>query len=123
MKWFRKWMLDSLRKASVEESQQHNTECEDTLSSSLAYSPVNKVLGKNIRHSPGLYRGNNGHDIELPDGGLNIQVKSAIGGKIIIFRTYDERTDRNSYSTYLIPDGENFQESLGKIVTMESLKL
>jgi len=62
-------------------------------------------------------------DIDLPDGGLNIQVKSAIGGKIVIFRTYDERADRNSYSTYLIPDSENFQDSLGKIITMESLKL
>jgi len=121
MKWFRKWMLDALRRASVEENQQNSTEAdyEDALST-LAYSPVNKVLGKNPRRSI-VARSNN--DIDLPEGGLNIQVKSAIGGKIIIFRSYDERTDRNSYSTYLIPDNENFQESLGKIITMESLKL
>ena len=62
-------------------------------------------------------------DMDLPEGGLNIQVKSAIGGKIVIFRSYDDRTDRNCYSTYLIPDTERFEESLGKIITMETLKL
>jgi hypothetical protein len=60
---------------------------------------------------------------DLPEGGLNIQVKSAHGGKIVVFRTYDERNDRNLYNTYLIPDGENFESSLGKMITMESMKL
>ena len=59
----------------------------------------------------------------LPEGGLNIQVKSAHGGKIVVFRNYDERNDRNTYTTYLIPDGENFESSLGKMITMESMKL
>ncbi len=60
---------------------------------------------------------------DLPEGGLNIQVKSAHGGKIVVFRNYDDRTDRNTYTTYLIPDGENFESSLGKMITMESMKL
>jgi hypothetical protein len=62
-------------------------------------------------------------EIELPDGGLNIQVKQAIGGKIVVFRNYDERNDRNLYTTYLINDSENFEENLGKIITLESMKL
>lgn len=60
---------------------------------------------------------------DYPDGGLNIQVKSAIGGKIVIFRHYDQRTDRTNYTTYIINSDENFSESLGKIITTESLKL
>ena len=60
---------------------------------------------------------------DYPDGGLNIQVKSAIGGKIVIFRHYDQKTDRTHYTTYIINSDENFSESLGKIITTESLKL
>ena len=60
---------------------------------------------------------------DYPDGGLNIQVKSAIGGKIVIFRHYDQRTDRTNHTTYIINSDENFSESLGKIITTESLKL
>ena len=125
MKWFRKWMLDSLRKASAEENQRSEeaVEYDDGSMSATAYT-----LGKSISsiNSAKKRRGLvavSSHDMDLPEGGLNIQVKSAIGGKIVIFRSYDERTDRNCYSTYLIPDTEVFQESLGKIITMESLKL
>jgi hypothetical protein len=121
MKWFRKWMLESLRRASAEEQSR----VEDIADYDDEPSPSTYVsLSKNIntiKKRRGLIVASS--DIDLPEGGLNIQVKSAIGGKIIIFRTYDDRTDRNCYSTYLIPDSENFQESLGKIITMESLKL
>ena len=118
MKWFRKWMLDSLRRASAEESQRNDVEADygDSIPNPLAP----RSTGAKIRR--GLVSSRDS-DIDLPDGGLNIQVKSAIGGKIVIFRTYDDRTDRTCFSTYLIPDSENFQDSLGKIITMESLKL
>ena len=122
MKWFRKWMLGSLRKASAEE----RSEIEDTVNYEddgtvpMTYAGLSKNINT-VKKRRGLVVASS--DIDLPEGGLNIQVKSAIGGKIIIFRTYDDRNDRNLYSTYLIPDSENFQESLGKIITMESLKL
>ena len=120
MKFFRKWMLNSLRRASAEESQQN----ENAVDHDDGSIPTPYNLGRSIgpKKRRGLVAASS-QDIDLPDGGLNIQVKSAIGGKIVIFRSYDERTDRNSYSTYLIPDSENFQESLGKIITLESLKL
>jgi len=115
MKWFRKWLLGSLRQASDEEGNQNELEAD--------YGnpiPTPRSSGAKIRR--GLVSSRD-CDMDLPDGGLNIQVKTAIGGKIVIFRTYDDRTDRNCFSTYLIPDSENFQDSLGKIITMESLKL
>jgi len=123
MKWFRKWMLESLRKASAEEQSRvediadYEDDAPPSTYSSLGKNiiPMKKRRGLNIIHS--------NSDMDLPEGGLNIQVKSAIGGKIVIFRSYDDRTDCNCYSTYLIPDTERFEESLGKIITMESLKL
>lgn len=125
MKWFRKWMLESLRRASAEE-QARPEDIEADYDGGAVPSPY-VSLSKNI-NTIKKRRGLNimpstMSDMDLPEGGLNIQVKSAIGGKIVIFRSYDERTDRNSYSTYLIPDTEQFEQSLGKIITMETLKL
>ena len=127
MKWFRKWMLESLRRASAEEqSRVEDMEANDYDDGTPPPSPY-VSLSKNIiamKKRRGLnIMPSTMSDMDLPEGGLNIQVKSAIGGKIVIFRSYDDRTDRNCYATYLIPDTEVFQESLGKIITMETLKL
>jgi hypothetical protein len=123
MKWFRKWMLESLRRASAEEqSQVEDIADYDHEPSPLPYASLSKNINI-IKKRRGLGIMPSTSDMDLPEGGLNIQVKSAIGGKIVIFRSYDDRHDRNCYSTYLIPDTDVFQESLGKIITMESLKL
>jgi hypothetical protein len=106
MKWFDNWFAKKCKQA---------WNSEDCLEDDSIPMPTTKQ-----RRHHGLSRSN---DTDLPDGGLNIQVKSAHGGKIVIFRTYDERNDRNLYTTYLIHDNENFESSLGKIITMESMKL
>jgi hypothetical protein len=60
---------------------------------------------------------------ELPDGGLNIQVKAAMGGKIVVFRNYDSKSDRHKYTTYIIPDEQDFEKELGKMITLESMRI
>ena len=109
MKWFDRWFTSKCKQSLGIED---DTREED------AYAPITSA--KQRRNTVTI---RSRDDNDLPEGGLNIQVKSAIGGKIVIFRNYDERTDRHTFSTYLIPDTEVFQESLGKIITMESLKL
>ena len=54
--------------------------------------------------------------------GLNIQVHSAHGGKIVTFRKYDRKTDRNNNNVYLIPDDKEFERELGKLITLESMR-
>ena len=116
-------MLESLRRASAEEqSRVEDIADYDDEPSPLPYASLSKNINI-IKKRRGLGPMPSTSDMDLPEGGLNIQVKSAIGGKIVIFRSYDDRTDRNCYSTYLIPDTERFEESLGKIITMETLKL
>jgi hypothetical protein len=123
MKWFRKWMLESLRRASAEEQSRVEdiADFESDVSPSTYAGLSKNMIPMKKRRGLGIMPSTS--DMDLPEGGLNIQVKSAIGGKIVIFRSYDDRHDRNCYSTYLIPDTDVFQESLGKIITMESLKL
>jgi len=109
MKWFDRWFATKCKQALGIEDDTHE---EDDYVTPMTSS-------KQRRNSLARVRDDN----DLPEGGLNIQVKSAHGGKIVIFRNYDERNDRNLYTTYLIHDSENFESSLGKIITMESMKL
>lgn len=61
------------------------------------------------------------HEIES-DEGLNIVVRTAIGGRIVSFRHYDKTRDRTFWKTYIIPEDQDFEQSLGKIITLESLR-
>jgi hypothetical protein len=61
-------------------------------------------------------------DIDADDG-LNISVRKAIGGKIVTFKHYDHKTDRNNYKLYIISDDLEFDKELGKMITLESLRL
>jgi len=54
--------------------------------------------------------------------GLNIQVHTAHGGKIITFRKYDRKSDRNNNNVYLIPDDRDFERELGKLITLEAMR-
>jgi hypothetical protein len=53
---------------------------------------------------------------------LNFRVFSAVGGKVVEFRTYDRQKDRNHTQTYIITNDQDFGERIAKIATMESLK-
>jgi hypothetical protein len=94
MRWFYRWLASKINNIN------NDSEC----------VPVGKLRSARADH-------------DLPDGGLNIQIKSAIGGKIVLFRTYDRRNDENYWTTYLIVDGEDFEKSLSRIITLESMKL
>jgi hypothetical protein len=54
---------------------------------------------------------------------LNFKVFSAVGGRVVEFRTYDRQKDRNFTKTYIITNEQDFGERIAKIATMESLKV
>jgi hypothetical protein len=62
------------------------------------------------------------NDIDSDDG-LNITVRKAIGGKIVTFRHYDNKQDRTNYKLYVIPDDLDFDKELGKMITLESMRM
>jgi hypothetical protein len=53
---------------------------------------------------------------------LNFRVFSAVGGRVVEFRTYDRQKDRNFTQTYIITNEQDFGDRIAKIATMESLK-
>jgi hypothetical protein len=54
---------------------------------------------------------------------LNFKVYSAVGGKVVEFRRYDRKSDRNEGTTYIITNDQDFGDRIAKIATMEKLKL
>jgi hypothetical protein len=60
-------------------------------------------------------------DVDSEDG-LNITVRSAIGGRIVTFRHYDRKTDRHNHKLYIVPDELDFEHELGKMITLESMR-
>jgi hypothetical protein len=63
-----------------------------------------------------------GSDIDS-DEGLNITVRKAVGGKIVSFRHYDHKTDRSNYKIYVVSDDLDFDKELGKMITLESMRM
>jgi hypothetical protein len=60
-------------------------------------------------------------DIDSEDG-LSITVRSAIGGRIVTFRHYDRKTDRSNHRLYIVPEDQDFERELGKMITLESMR-
>ncbi len=60
-------------------------------------------------------------DIDSEDG-LSITVRSAIGGRIVTFRHYDRKADRSNYKLYIVPEDQDFERELGKMITLESMR-
>lgn len=52
---------------------------------------------------------------------LRIQVYTASGGMIVETKTYDRQKDRTNTNLYIVNDGEDLGNELGKILTMASL--
>lgn len=97
MKWLGRWLVKIAQQAGEEEREQ-------------------RIYG--TAGTPKLARAS---DVD-GDEGLNISVRNANGGKIISFRHYDSKTDRNTYKLYVIPDDRDFERELGKLITLESMR-
>jgi hypothetical protein len=53
---------------------------------------------------------------------LNFKVFPAVGGRVVEFRYYDRKIDRNHTTTYIITNDQDFGERISKIATLEVMK-
>ena len=71
--------------------------------------------------SPQLVTADHNPD-SLQSDGMRFQLYRANGGYVVETRSYDRKNDRNNNKLYIIKDEEDVGESIGKIITMESLR-
>jgi hypothetical protein len=53
---------------------------------------------------------------------ITFELTSAVGGRILNVRRYDDRKDRHDQQTYVIPSGEDVGARVAKILNLELLK-
>jgi hypothetical protein len=58
----------------------------------------------------------------LRSQGMSFTLYAAEGGTVIETSFYDSKADRNDHRLYLIPQGDDFNNTLGQIVSMERMK-
>ena len=106
MKWFKRWFARKVTEAIEYDQDDHYEEV-----------PTPKMRsGRGLRTATV----SRSQDIDSEEG-LNITVRSAIGGRIVTFRRYDHRNDTSHYKLYVIHDELDFDKELGKIITLESM--
>lgn len=54
---------------------------------------------------------------------ITFELSTAVGGKILNVRHYDDRKDRHESQTYVIPNGEDVGERVAKIINLEMFKV
>jgi hypothetical protein len=106
MKWFKRWFARKVAEAIEHDQDDHYDEV-----------PTPKMSSRRGLRTATVSRS---HDIDSEEG-LNITVRSAIGGRIVTFRRYDHRNDTSTYKLYVIHDELDFDKELGKIITLETM--
>jgi hypothetical protein len=93
------------------------------LIASWAHQGRNYAEVEEMKASKGVLRSSDTEAISGDDPVLNFKVYSAVGGKVVEFRRYDRKSDRNDSTTYIITNDQDFGDRIAKIATMEQIKL
>lgn len=107
MKWFDKWFYNQAKKAW---SNKDKYEAEKDYNESRG---LKVAIGQAATLERARAEGENRISFEL---------SSAVGGKILNVRHYDNRLDRHENQTYVIPSGEDIGERVAKIINLEMFK-
>ena len=99
MKWFDKWFNKRVQKAWNDARQEKQS-----------------VIAERSVSITGM------HDKRINSDGMTFTVHRANGGHIIETRIYDLVNDRADSSLYVITDGKDLGEEIGKIITYEGLR-
>lgn len=61
-------------------------------------------------------------EANIRSNGMSFNLYAAEGGTVIETSFYNDKQDRNENRLYIIPEGENFNDVLGQIVSMERMR-
>lgn len=111
MKWFDKWFYKQAKKA-----WDNKNRYEDEFAVQMKERASIKMSGLQI--------GTAMVDRGSPEGQdrISFELTSAVGGRILNVRRYDDRKDRHDATTYVIPSGEDVGSRVAKIINLELIK-
>lgn len=107
MKWFDKWFYTQAKKA-WDNKDRYEEE---------AY--INKA---SIKMATGMAVPSIDRGRAEGENRITFELTSAVGGKILNVRQYNDRKDTHEAQTYVIPNGEDVGERVAKIINLEMFK-
>lgn len=112
MKWFDRWVYKQVKKAWENKSRYEMEE------------EVKQMKERANIKMAGLQMGTAMVERSRAEGEnrISFELTSAVGGRILNVRHYDERKDRHDSQTYVIPSGEDVGERVAKIINLELFK-
>jgi hypothetical protein len=107
MKWFDQWMYTKVR-----DMWDNRHKYEQEKESKWLQEKHNMAIGQAM-----VERGRaEGEDR------ITFELSTAVGGRILNVRRYDDRKDRHDATTYVIPSGEDVGARVAKIINLELIK-
>jgi len=113
MKWFDKWFYKQAKKAWENKDRFDMEEEAIRILSANEKRGLNMAIGGQAMVERGAVEGQDRISFELT---------SAVGGRILNVRRYDERKDQHATQTYVIPTGEDVGARVAKIINLELIK-
>lgn len=108
MKWFDKWLYTKVRDMW---DNQHKYEADRDYKES-----------RGIKMGTAMTLGAVERGRAEGENRITFELSTAVGGKILNVRHYDDRKDRHESQTYVIPNGEDVGERVAKIINLEMFK-
>jgi hypothetical protein len=106
MKWFNVWLANTVSKGQEQRKQKEETNW-------LKENTKMAIGGAQMAVERGQAEG---------EDRISFELSTAVGGRILNVRRYDDRKDRHESQTYVIPNGEDVGERVAKIVNLEMFR-
>jgi len=113
MKWFDRWFYRQAKKAWENKDSYEIEEESKRILSAKEKRTLNMAIGGQAMIERGRAEG---------EDRISFELTSAVGGRILNVRRYDDRKDRHDNTTYVIPTGEDVGARVAKILNLELLK-
>jgi len=113
MKWFDKWFYKQAKKAWENKDRYEIEEESKRILSATEKRTLNMAIGGQAMVERGRAEG---------EDRVTFELTSAVGGRILNVRRFDNRKDMHDSQTYVIPSGEDVGERVAKIINLELLK-
>ena len=110
MKWFDKWIMKRAERIMQKDME-------------VAKQPEerNWAIGAKVRHNSIVGSQSIGDSLDSP--AVRFKMFKASGGTIIETNIYDDQRDRHISGLYVITNDKDLGTEIGKILTMETLKV
>jgi hypothetical protein len=107
MKWFNMWLYGKVRDM-LDNKHKYEEQAKDREYIKMGTMGIGPAMVERGR-AEGEHR-------------ITFELSTAVGGKILNVRRYDERKDSHNTQTYVIPNGEDVGERVAKIINLEQFR-